>query len=464
MRLDKTVNRTVVFYLLTLILLGLYLGVSLGVRRFVPDASPTTITVTDAALFVGLVLLVDPLRKTTQVAVDRVLYGGWYDYQSFISRTSEALRDALDVPSISQVLEKHVAGTMRFEAAALLLPLHRNRAFHVRGGHGFDVALTMSREGQLARFLLDRGKPVEHAALLGRFSDSEARPELEAWSEVGAQVWAPLVQQDELMGLLVLGSKQADDWITQGDLNILDTLAQQVAVAVRRLQLVDTLQGRMEEVQALGRQILALQERNQHRLSRELHDLVLQRLFVVRHLLQQTAEIFVPERIEQADEILLELTGYLRSIMFELRAPVWHETDLPTALEDYALTFEEKQGLPILFQACGEDPGASMPDEVRTAVYRILQESLSNAWKYAQTEQVEVTLELRGDRLCLEVHDDGVGFEVESHLGGHVGKGRLGLVSMRERAEEVGGTCEVESEPGQGTRVSVRIPYGCRED
>jgi len=120
--------------------------------------------------------------------------------------------------------------------------------------------------------------------------------------------------------------------------------------------------------------------------------------------------------------------------------------------------------LPILFQVHGDDPGDSMPDEVRTAVYRILQESLSNAWKYAQAEQVEVTLDLREDRLCLEVRDDGVGFEVEAHLGGYVGKGRLGLVSMRERAEEVGGTCEIESEPGQGTRVSVRIPYASRED
>jgi signal transduction histidine kinase len=354
---------------------------------------------------------------------------------------------------------------MRFKAVALLLPDHRGRALHVRGGHEFDMTLTMSPQGEVARFLLDLGKPVEHAALCDRFrNDSTILQELSTWSQAGAQIWVPLVQQDELVGLLVLGTKQADDFVTQGDLDILDTLAQQVANTIRRLQLVDTLQGRVEEVQALGRQILALQERNQHRLSRELHDLVLQRLFVVRHLLEQTEEIFVPEKIEEANETLLELARYLRSITFELRTPAWDGTDLAAALEDYALNVEDRQGLPVLFQVRGNDPGDLMADEIRTAIYRIFQESLNNAWKYARAQQVEVALDLRSDRVCLEVRDDGVGFEVPAHLGGYVGKGRLGLVSMRERAEEVGGTCEIESEPGQGTRVSVRIPFGSRED
>lgn len=465
MKLDGTINRTVVFYVLALSLVGLYVGISLGVRRFVPDASSGTITLTNAMLFIGLVLLVNPLKQRTQIAVDRVLYGGWYNYQSFISRTSEALRDALDVPTISQLLQRHVGGIMRFKAVALLLPDQQSHTFHVRGGRGFDDTLTASPQGEVARFLLDAGKPVDHAALCDRFEGEPAAwQELAAWSEPGARMWVPLVQQDELMGLLVLGSKKADDFVTQGDLDILDTLAQQVANAIRRQQLVERLQGHVEEVQALGRQILALQERNQHRLSRELHDLVLQRIFVVRHLLEQTQEIFMPEKVEEASDTLLELADYLRSIMFELRAPAWDDTDLPTAVEDYALSFEDRQGLPILFQACGDDPGDLIPDEVRTAVYRIFQESLNNAWKYAGAEQVEVTLDLQKDRLHLEVRDDGVGFEVPAHLGGYVGKGRLGLVSMRERAEEVGGTCRIESGLGQGTRIVVDVPLPAPQD
>jgi len=99
-----------------------------------------------------------------------------------------------------------------------------------------------------------------------------------------------------------------------------------------------------------------------------------------------------------------------------------------------------------------------MPDEVRTAVYRIFQESLNNAWKHSRAEQVEAILDLRPDRVCLEVWDDGVGFEVPAHLGGHAGQGRLGLASMRERVEEVGGTWDIESKLGLGTRILVEVP------
>ena len=148
--------------------------------------------------------------------------------------------------------------------------------------------------------------------------------------------------------------------------------------------------------------------------------------------------------------------------MFELRAPAWDDTDLAATLEDYALNVEDRQGLPVLFQVREVDPGDLMANEIRTTIYRIFQESLNNVWKYARVQKVQVALVLRSDRVSLEVRDEGVGFEVPGHLGGYVGKGRLGLVSMRERAEEVGGTCEIESEPGQGSRFVIRLPLDAR--
>jgi two-component system NarL family sensor kinase len=457
LKLDGAVNRTVVFYLLALTLTGLYLGASLVARRLLPDASAGTITGMDAALFVGLALLVNPLKQRAQVAVDRVLYGGWYDYRSFISDTSAALRDAPDVPGVSRVLAHYLTDTMHFQSFALLLPDPQGPTFVQRGGQGFGDPPALGRTGVLAHCLLDLGKPVEHAAVCVRLSaESAAGQQLAAWAQAGAELWVPLVQQGELLGLLVLGKKQADGFVTQGDLDILDTLAQQVAVALRRLHLVDELQGQMEEVRAMGQQILALQERNRHNLSHELHDLVLQRLIVARHSLEQAQADLAPTMIVQAREILVELTLYVRSITVELRAPDWEETDLREALEDYALSFEDKQGLPVELQVSGQDPGALMQDEVRTAVYRIFQESLTNAWKHAQAEQIDARLELQPDRVRLEVRDDGVGFAVTPQRV--ASRGHLGLVSMRERAAELGGTCGVESEPGKGTRVRVVVP------
>jgi signal transduction histidine kinase len=461
-KLDTGINRTAVLYLLTLALAGLYVSMSLGLARLFPHATPGIVSATDAGLFLGLVLVTNPLKDRIQVAVDRLLYGGWYNYQSFISRTSRALRDAIDVPGVSQVLERFLLGTMRFKAFVFLLADQEAGDLSLRGGVGFEDAPAIPLKGVLAHALLDSADPIDHASLCDQLSadsaDSAAGRQLAAWAQAGAEAWVPLIQNKELMGLVVLGSKQADDFITQGDREILSTLAQQVAVAIGRLQLVDRLQGQFEEARALGRQILALQERNQHRLSRELHDLVLQRLIVAKMSLEGAQGRFVPESIAQVHGILLELLAYVRSITTELRGPDWEDTDLRAALEDYALKFEDHQGLPVHFQANGEDLGAPLPDELRTAVYRIFQESLTNAWKHARAQQIGARLDLRTDGVHLEVWDDGIGFEKPPHLGKQVGKGHLGLVGMRERAEEVGGTCRVESKPGKGTRVLVEIP------
>jgi len=183
---------------------------------------------------------------------------------------------------------------------------------------------------------------------------------------------------------------------------------------------------------------------------------------VVRNLLEQTQEAFDPHKIAQARQTLLEVATHLRSLLFEMRPPAWEQSDLKDVLKDYALTFEERHGLPVAFEIRGD--GEDVPEPVRVALFRILQESLHNAWKHAQAEQARVELELRLEHVRLEVRDDGVGFDVPKYLGGLIDQGRLGLAGMRERAEEVGGTCVIESGPDQGTRVSVRIPYGCRED
>jgi signal transduction histidine kinase len=89
---------------------------------------------------------------------------------------------------------------------------------------------------------------------------------------------------------------------------------------------------------------------------------------------------------------------------------------------------------------------------------RILQETLNNARKHASANQIQVNLNLHHQWISLEFHDDGIGFDVPARLGSYVDGGHLGLVSIREWAEEVGGEWQVISEPGQGTRVLVIIP------
>jgi len=131
-------------------------------------------------------------------------------------------------------------------------------------------------------------------------------------------------------------------------------------------------------------------------------------------------------------------------------------------LRQHALSCQRRWDLPISVHI-GED-GADVPAEIRTAVFRVFQESLNNTWHHAQAQCVEATLELAPDRLRLEVRDDGVGFAVPRNLGDLANGGHSGLLRMRERIEAVGGQWWVESQPGQGTRIVVDVPLAAAQD
>jgi signal transduction histidine kinase len=105
---------------------------------------------------------------------------------------------------------------------------------------------------------------------------------------------------------------------------------------------MDQLQGRLEEIESLAQQVLALQERNQQRMAMDLHDQVLQDLFTARHWLEQAQEVFFSKQAAEAHEVLLKIAAYLRGLLFELRPPTWEHSKLQEVLEDYALAFEEK--------------------------------------------------------------------------------------------------------------------------
>ena len=456
--LDGAVNRSVVSYLLTWAFAALYVLLYLAAQKAAPGWRAGSTVLPCAGLILGAVFLLEPAKRGTQSLVDKALYGGWYEYQGLVSRLSEELKEAQSAGKIAGLLVGELAGGMHLASAALLLP-GTEHTFCACEPHTFAKLPCLQREGALPAALLGAGAPVLHERLRsGLRVDPASERELADWAEAGARVWAPLVQQGTLVGVLVVGSKMGDDFFHKKDLQIVTTVAQQAAAAVVRVQLMDELRGQVEEVQALARQLLALLEMNHQRMAVELHDRVLQDLFVARNLLEEAEEEFQPDKIAKSREILLEMAGYLRSVVLELRPPKLNGGKLRELLEDYVVTVAQKRGLPVSFEALGEGADEQIPEPVRVALYRILQESLNNARKHAQAEEVLVILDVQPDSVVLEVNDDGIGFDPPTYLGKLVDRNHLGLVSMRERAAEVGGEYRVESEPGRGTRVVVEVP------
>ena len=147
-----------------------------------------------------------------------------------------------------------------------------------------------------------------------------------------------------------------------------------------------------------------------------------------------------------AKKTLLETRYYVH----DLKPLLEDERDLVTVAENQVKEFQMVAGTPTHLSMAGEP--RETPVIVATSVYRILQEALANVLKHARASTVDVALGFERERVRLTVHDDGVGFDVDG-----TGRG-YGLDNMRQRAEELGGTFELSSDPGRGTSVSVVLP------
>jgi signal transduction histidine kinase len=150
-----------------------------------------------------------------------------------------------------------------------------------------------------------------------------------------------------------------------------------------------------------------------------------------------------------------ELARHLHGIALQLRPTALDEHGLERALTGYLEDITFRHHLDIDFQA-GEDFGR-LPPHIETVLYRVTQEAITNVLRHANPTKVAVVMARKGKEVSLIVEDDGTGFEPDKVLDGG-DKSRLGLRGMRERVMLAGGTLTIESQPGSGTSLFVRIP------
>lgn len=247
------------------------------------------------------------------------------------------------------------------------------------------------------------------------------------------------------------------------DLTLLELLATAAAVAIANARLFEEVQTGQEQLRWLTQQVVAGQEEERRRLSRELHDQASQALTVLRINLELICGDLSPrarslrQRMGQAMALVDETAQQLRSLAHDLRPPALDTLGLDPALEDLGQDFAERTRLLVSYV------GAELPalsDAVNICLYRFLQEALTNVARHASANQVRVALKYDGAVVSLAVEDDGRGFDAriaQSPVDRLTG---LGLLGMRERLESVDGWLEVESLLGQGTRLVAHVPWG----
>lgn len=238
-------------------------------------------------------------------------------------------------------------------------------------------------------------------------------------------------------------------WVQNTVTAIQDSAGRQFALA-----LVEDI----TERKAMSRRLVDLQEAERREMSRELHDRVGQTLTALRinlDLVRRRLEAHPDDVIRERNDDSLELIDLafkaVENVMYELRPPLLDEYGLVAPLQWYARNFAKRTG--ICVEVRGDEPSRWFP-EVELALFRIAQEALTNVARHAKASRVDIEVRQLPEELVLDIHDNGVGLEPRDPSTPRPG---YGLVGMRERAEAVGGTLEVISETGAGTRIVVRV-------
>lgn len=231
------------------------------------------------------------------------------------------------------------------------------------------------------------------------------------------------------------------------------------------LSVITDITQRKQAEEARGqllRRLVTTQEEERRRLSRELHDKMGQHLSALT-LGIHSFKSFCPdeplaiERLQRLLKITDEVAQEAHQLAWRMRPAALDDVGMHTAISSYAETWAERAEIAADFHSIGLNEHR-FPMHVETTVYRVTQEALTNILKHSQAQRVSIILEFRGDHLLLIVEDNGKGFDAKAALRA-TGAGRgLGLIGMQERVALVDGTLDIESSPGAGTTVFVRIP------
>jgi PAS domain S-box-containing protein len=252
-----------------------------------------------------------------------------------------------------------------------------------------------------------------------------------------------------------------------GELRYIHSLAHPVFNESRALieyvgTVVDETQRKVaeDERSRLLRRVMSAHEEERRRIARDLHDEFGQQLTAMTLKLRMLKERWSEQKelrgeLEALEANTRQLDQDVNLLVWELRPTSLEDLSLQVALTKYTQNWSRHFGIHVELHASGieEEP---LPPEIVSTLYRIAQEALSNVAKHALATRVDVILECRADDISLIIEDNGLGFEPEKVSGR--GNGGFGLTGIRERAALVGGIVEIESRPGGGVTVIVRIP------
>jgi two-component system NarL family sensor kinase len=392
--INLLINRTVVYGTLTLVIIGAYILIVGVVSTFIQSMG--TLVVSFIATGV-IAVSFQPFRERLQRGVNHMMYGERDEPYAVISRLGRRLEATLAPESVLPTITMTVA-------QALKLPY---------------VAISL-REDDGFRIVFSTGERTEEQYIL------------------------PLKYQAEEIGGLICGYRSPGESFSDSEKNLLQDVANQASIAIHAIRLT-------HDLRRARRQLVQSREEERRRIRRDLHDGLGPILASHRLKIGSAYELFernpagAQALIKETEAGLTTAIEEIRRLVYDLRPPALDELGLVQAIKQSA---PQTPNLEITFKVPAKLP--ELPAAVDVAAYRIVQEALSNTIHHSQASRVSVSLQVN-EIFEISIHDNGTGLPEDYMLG-------VGLTSMRERAEELGGTFELVSGKTGGTWVIVRLP------
>ncbi len=266
----------------------------------------------------------------------------------------------------------------------------------------------------------------------------------------------PLLARGEIQGVVDLFSADPeafrDDYVT-----FLAIVGQQVGSAIQRARLFSQVQSGHERLQTLSRRLVEIQEAERRSIARELHDEVGQILTCLSlslEMINRPPIEQIPSRLAHARSLVSELLQQVREMSLQLRPPMLDDLGLLPTLRWYFDRYTSQTGIQVAFKHSGLDQ-QRFGNDVEVAVYRMVQEALTNTARYAETREVVVRLWVSRAMIGVQIADEGRGFDPGVALASHTSSG---LAGMQERLRLLGGELAIDAAPGQGSCLSVELP------
>jgi signal transduction histidine kinase len=408
--IDIIIKRTLVYGILTACVVGIYVLIVGYLGALFHSNGNLLISL----IATGVVAVVfQPLRNLLQRGVNRLFYGQRDEPYVVLAGLGQRLKTTLDPDAVFSTIVETVKEALKLSFVAI----------EVKEGTSFVKAASSGTP------------PVKEALRL------------------------PLLYQSKQVGILIIAPRGRDDALTPADLHLLDDLTQQIGTAVHTVRLTSDLQALTGDLQRSREHLVTAREEERRRLRRDLHDglgpmlsAIMLNVGLVRTIYRRDPKT-TDTLLNQLEEEIELVIGDIRRVVYNLRPPALDELGLVGAIREYVARFgNEEQVNNAALKVTVDAPKSlpHLPAAVEVAAYRIVQEAVTNVIRHAHAHSCCVCFQVQ-DTLQIEVSDDGKGIEEADRSG-------VGLNSMRERAEELGGTFTINKASPCGTQITACLP------